>query len=195
MKLEIGGEVFDSRRSAEGENQAVFAPAEDGSDLVLFVVEVRLTHTNKQPHTHTRTSTTARRKTGHIISKNHPRTGGGGGGGKGNATYRTLFARYYNVLRRTKKTVERERACVNDETFVSPRCLQLSFSACLGELFSFQQDGRKPASKINRSLSCRRGGGLRVAEAHTTHTRCSRAACVARARCRCYYSVMVWYMI
>lgn len=42
MKLEVGNEVLHSRCPAKGKNQAVVAPAKDGSDLMFFVVEVSL---------------------------------------------------------------------------------------------------------------------------------------------------------
>lgn len=60
MELEICGEIFNSRRPAEGEDQAVFASTKDGSDLVLFVVEVRLTQTTTHPYQHQHQHTVAR---------------------------------------------------------------------------------------------------------------------------------------
>ena len=48
VKLEVGQEVLHSSSPAEGKNEAVFAPTKDGSDLMLFVVEVCLdVFTNK----------------------------------------------------------------------------------------------------------------------------------------------------
>lgn len=42
MELEVRQEVFHPGGTAEGENQAVLPSTEDGSDLVLLVIEVRL---------------------------------------------------------------------------------------------------------------------------------------------------------